>query len=104
MQCYGETRRHLNIRVGRHSGVSPLTGKKSKAKTTTAIKDHILFAITQFSWSSSKFWQVVIQNFTLRSKNTSGRLLLEKAVKELSFYHICRIEDFSFSRNEFFHS
>ena len=34
---YGEPCRHLNIRVGEHSGVSPLTGKKSKAKTTTAI-------------------------------------------------------------------
>ena len=40
---YGETCRHLNIRVGEHSGISPLTGKKSKAKTTTAIKDHMLF-------------------------------------------------------------
>ena len=33
----------MNIRVGEHSGVSPLTGKKSKAKKTTAIKDHMLF-------------------------------------------------------------
>ena len=40
---YGETCRHLNIRVGEHSGVSPLTAKKSKAKTTTAIKNHMLF-------------------------------------------------------------
>ena len=39
---YGETCRHLNIRVGEHSGVSSLTGKKSKAKTTTAIKDHYI--------------------------------------------------------------
>ena len=36
-------------------------------------------------------------------KNTSGRLLLEKAVKELSF-HICRIEASNFSRNELIHS
>ena len=39
---YGETCRHLNIRVGEHSGVSPLTGKRSKAMITTAIKDHVL--------------------------------------------------------------
>ena len=39
---YGETCRDLSIRVGEHSGVWPLTGKKSKAKTTTAIKDHML--------------------------------------------------------------
>ena len=54
--------------IGEHSGVSPLTGKKSKAKTTAAIKDHMLFAITQFPPRTSKFWQVVIQNFTLKSK------------------------------------
>ena len=43
---YSETCRHLNVKVGEHSGVSPLTGKKSKAKKTTAVKDHMLFAIT----------------------------------------------------------
>ena len=35
----GKTCRHLNIRIGEHSGVSP----ESKTKTTTAIKDHMLF-------------------------------------------------------------
>ena len=40
---HAETCRYLNIRVGEHSGVSPLTGKMWKAKTTTAIKDHTLF-------------------------------------------------------------
>ena len=39
---YGETCRHLNIRVGEHLDVSPLTRKKSKAKTSTAIKHHML--------------------------------------------------------------
>ena len=39
---YGETCQHLNIRTGEHSGVSSLTRIKSKAKTTTAIKDHML--------------------------------------------------------------
>ena len=39
---YGETCRHLNIRAGEHSGISPLTAKKSKAKATTPIKDHML--------------------------------------------------------------
>ena len=44
MQTYnGKTCRHLNIRVGEHSGISPLTGKRSKAKTTTAIKGHMFF-------------------------------------------------------------
>ena len=34
----GETCRHLSVSVGEHSGVSPLTGKKSKLKNSTAIK------------------------------------------------------------------
>ena len=34
---YGKTCRDLNILVGEHSGVSSLTSKKSKAKTTSLI-------------------------------------------------------------------
>ena len=40
--CYGKTCQNLSLRVGEHSGVSPLTGKKSKSKKSTAVKDHIL--------------------------------------------------------------
>ena len=39
---YGKTCRHLSLRVGERSGVSPLTGKKSKSKKSTAVKDHML--------------------------------------------------------------
>ena len=39
---YGETCRHLSVRVGEHLDVSPLTGKKSKSKKSTAVKDHML--------------------------------------------------------------
>ena len=41
--CYGETCRHLNAEVGKQSGVSILTGKKSKSKNFTAVKDYMLF-------------------------------------------------------------
>ena len=40
---YGETCRHLSVRVGEHSGISPLTGKKLKSKKSTAVKNHMLF-------------------------------------------------------------
>ena len=43
--CYGEKCQHLNVRVGEYSGISPLTGKKLKARKNTAVKDHMLFAI-----------------------------------------------------------
>ena len=45
---YGKTCWHLCIRVGEHSGISPLTRKKLStfiawSKTTIAVKDHMLF-------------------------------------------------------------
>ena len=40
---YGKTCLHLIVRVGEHSGVSTLTGKKSKCKKSAAVKDHMLF-------------------------------------------------------------
>ena len=40
---YRETCQHLSVRVGKHLGVSHLTGKKSKSKKSTAVKYHMLF-------------------------------------------------------------
>ena len=40
---YSETCQYLSVSVGKHSGVSRLTGKKSKSKESTAVKDHMLF-------------------------------------------------------------
>ena len=40
---------------------------------------------------------------TASPKNTSGQLLLKKAVKELSFYYICRIETCNFCSNKLSH-
>ena len=40
--CYGKTCRHFKVRVGEHSGISPLTNKRSKSKQSTAVKDHMV--------------------------------------------------------------
>ena len=40
---YSETCRHLSVTVGEHSGVSSLTGEKSKSKKSTAVKDQMRF-------------------------------------------------------------
>ena len=46
-RCYatycGETCRHLRVRVGKQSVVSPLTGTNLKSKKSTAVKDYMLF-------------------------------------------------------------
>ena len=39
---YGENCRHFKVRVNEHSGISPLTNKRSNLKKTTAVKDHML--------------------------------------------------------------
>ena len=39
---YGETCCHFKVRVGEHSGISDLANKRSKSKTITAVKDHMI--------------------------------------------------------------
>ena len=38
---YGESVRHLNVRIGKHIGISSLTKKKVKPKCS-AVSDHLL--------------------------------------------------------------
>ena len=40
--CYGETDRHLRVRLGEHIGISPLTFKETKPSKESAICDHLL--------------------------------------------------------------
>ena len=39
---YGETDRHLKVRLGEHIGISPLTFKKTKSSKESTIHDHLL--------------------------------------------------------------
>ena len=59
---------HLNIRVGEHSDVSPLTWKNSKAKTTTAIKDHMLLCSHVVSLEEFKILASSNSEFDLKVK------------------------------------
>ena len=83
MQCYlyGKTCRHLNIRVGEHSGVSSLTGKKLKAKTTIAIKDHIFFCDHAVSLKDFKILASSNSEFHLKIKES---LLISRDKPELN--------------------
>ena len=67
---YGKTCRHSNIRVGEHSGVSPLTGKKSNAKTTTAIKDYMLLCDHVVSLDDFKILASSDSEFHLKIKES----------------------------------
>ena len=67
---YGETCRHLNIRVGEHLHVSPLTRKKSKAKTSTAIRDHMLLCNHVVSLEDFKILASSNSEFHLKIKES----------------------------------
>ena len=67
---YGETCRHLNVRVGEHSGISALTGKKSKAGKTTAVKDHMLYCDHIVSFDDFKILTSSNSGFHLKIKES----------------------------------
>ena len=80
----------MNIRVDEHSGISPLTGKKSKARTTTAIKDHVLFCDHAVSLGDFKILAISNSEFYLKIKESlliSGdKPELNRNEKSLSLY------------------
>ena len=67
---YGETCRHLSVRVGVHLGISPLTGKKSKSKKSTAVKDHILFCDHIVSIDDFKIFATSDSDFHVQVKES----------------------------------
>ena len=67
---YGKTCRHSNVRVGEHSGISPLTGKKWKARKTTAVKDHMLFCDHIVSLDDFKILTSSNSGFPLKIKES----------------------------------
>ena len=83
MKCYyyGETCRHLNVRVDEHSCVSPLTRKISKAKTITAVKDHMLFCDQVVSLEDCKILTSSYSEFHLKIKES---ILISRDKPELN--------------------
>ena len=61
---YGECVRHLNVRIGEHIGISPLTRKKVKPKGS-AVSDHLLL------WNHSPSFE----NFDVLTKENKKFLL-----------------------------
>ena len=78
---YGKTGQHLNIRVGEHSSISLLNGKKSKVKTTTAIKVHMLLCDQVVSLEDFKILASSNSEFHLNIKES---LLIAQDKPELN--------------------
>ena len=70
---YGETCHHFKVRVGEHSGISPLTNKRSKSKKSTAVKDHMLICDQPVSFDNFKVLASSNSEFHLKVK---GSLLI----------------------------
>ena len=51
--CYGESIRHLDMKSGEHTGVSPLIGKKVKPINNNAVRDHLLYCNYLLSFDNS---------------------------------------------------
>ena len=49
---YGECVRHLNMRIGEHIGISPLTKKQVKTKNSS-VADHLLFCNHSASYDNN---------------------------------------------------
>ena len=65
---YGETCRHFKVRVGEHSGISPLTNKWSKSKKSTAVKDHMVIYDQPVSFDDFKVLASIKSEFHLKIK------------------------------------
>ena len=65
---YGETCCQFKVRVGEHSGISPLTNKRSKSKKSTAVKDHMVIYDQPVSFDDFKVLASSKSEFHLKIK------------------------------------
>ena len=66
---YGECMRHLNVRIGDHVGISPLTIKQVKPKNSS-VPDHLLFCNTSASYDDFSIRTFENKNFLLELKES----------------------------------
>ena len=87
---YNKTCQHLSFGVGKHSGVSLLTGKKSKSKKSTAVKDHMLFCDHIVSINDFKVLATSDSDFHIKVKESllisRGEPILNKNETSLPLY------------------
>ena len=64
------TCRHFKVRVGEHSGISPLTNKRFKSRKSTAVKDHMLICDQPVSFDDFKVLASSNSEFHLKIKES----------------------------------
>ena len=83
---YSETCRHFKVRVGEHSGISPLTNKRSKSKKLTAVKDHMLMCDQPVSFDDFKVLASSNSEFHLKIKESRDQPILNRNEASLPLY------------------
>ena len=79
---YGETERHLKVRVGEHISTSPLTGKRVNNNKKSSVKDHCLLSghvcsfedFSVLNYESHKFKRLIKESLPV----TKDKPLLNK--------------------------
>ena len=66
---YGECMRHLNVRIGEHLGISPLTRKQIKPKNNS-VADHLLLCNDSASYDNFSTLTRENKRFLLESKES----------------------------------
>ena len=82
---YGKSCRHFKVRVGEHSGISPLASKQSKSKKSTSVKDHMLMCDQPVSFENFKVVASSLSEFHLKIKESL--LISCDQPLELQCYH-----------------
>ena len=78
---YGETDRHLKVRLGEHIGISPLTFKKTKPSKESVIRDHLLNCNNIASFEEFTILTKENNKFVLEIKET---LLIKRNISILN--------------------
>ena len=82
--CYGECMRHLNVRISKHIGISPLTRKQVKPKNSSVV-DHLL--LCKHSASYDDFSILTHKNKTLLLELKESLLIMRDKPSLIGILH-----------------
>ena len=95
---YGECVRHLNVRIGEHIGISPLTRKKVKPKGS-AVSDHLLLCNHSPSFENFSVLTKENKKFLLELKESllimRDKPSLNRNIRSAPLYLFDKVQDYS---------
>ena len=93
--CYGECVRHLNLRIGEHIDISPLT-KKQVNPNNSSVADHVLLYNDSASYNDFSFLTHENKPFSLELKESlvimGDKPFLDSNIASAPFYLCDRLQ------------